>query len=147
MNSAKEDFELVFSIFHDGDIVEINPLASGLELKIGITYLAKRINPEFNFFRLILKGLKQFSFSPWSDEPQFFDDYQTILSFELEISSGELSEKGLIVYCHSFDPRFSGGELSVDADSFIILKEDGDEMALEELLRICNDYWDEFGKS
>ncbi|MDQ3108895.1 MAG: hypothetical protein M3R17_03280 [Bacteroidota bacterium] len=74
--SASEDIADLFSMFHDGGIEEMIADENGHNLKIGLTYLAERIKPEYHFFYLRLISVEKFEFVPWTDIPLIMTDHQ-----------------------------------------------------------------------
>ncbi len=142
--TGKEELERIFGIFHDGSLNGINPDGTDLILKVHITYLAERIQPEFHFFMLRLRNVKRFEFLPWSDVITSINDVQQIEALQLELNNSHLENNQIQIGCIAFEDEFTGGELWVDAESYELRSEAGTVMNVEELAVISKDYWTRF---
>jgi hypothetical protein len=85
----------LFSIFHDGVIVDASPQGEDLRLTVRLSYLAERVQPGFTTFTLLLRQLEELSFSTWPKEssvpPETLRDVHTFFSPPLDILSAEPS--------------------------------------------------------
>jgi hypothetical protein len=142
--NKKEEIARIFSIFHDGGLDGIQCKGADLILQLGLTYLAERIQPEFNFFTLTLHKVKRFEFVPWSDVVKPFKDAQQIVGLYLEMNHALLENDEIHVVCLCNEDEFSGGDLFIDAESYEFHTEAGTAMTIEELAAISKDYWTRF---
>lgn len=137
----------IFSIFHDGTISEVLSKDGEIVLTVEIPYLAKRINPSFERFRVKLLGVKKLEFSTWPSDlklaPELLTEAETIFTPQLEILEGNIEEGRIEVVCsqHSEAFEYCGGELSFEAQSAEVDDEAGKSYSIEELGEICEAYW------
>ncbi|QUY43518.1 hypothetical protein [Acaryochloris marina] len=150
---GSENISNVFSIFHDGDIVNGHQKNSSLLIEVEIQYLAERINPPFRKFMLRLDNVRNLHFSTWpsdwKSEPKVLRDAKTIFKSELGILEGNYEEDQIKVACDQHLPEFDycGGELHFSATSVEVTDEAGKGYSIEELGALCKDYWDEWANN
>lgn len=148
-----ENISNVFSIFHDGGIVNCHHENGSLLFEIEIQYLAERINPDFQKFMLRLNEVKNLYFSTWSNdlksEPKVLRDTTTIFKSELEILEGNSEENLIQVVCLQHSPEFDycGGKLCFSSTSVEVTDETGKGYSIEELAALCKSYWDEWANN
>jgi hypothetical protein len=145
-----ENISGIFSLLHDGRIIKCNFEDDALRMEIEIAYLAKRINPGFHMLMVHLTGVKDVNFYTWPNsqgaEPELFTDLYLIFKPELEILNGNYKDGQIEVVCslHSSGYGYCGGELYLTAKAAEVTDEAGESYSLEELDRICRDYWDDW---
>lgn len=145
-----ENVSDVFSIFHDGGIIECHYENGSLLMEVEIQYLAERINPAFRRFMFRLFDVKNLHFSTWpsdlKSEPKVFREVATIFKTELEILEASFEEDQIKVVCNQHSPEFDycGGELYLSATSAEVTDEAGKSYTIEELDTLCRGYWNEW---
>ncbi len=145
-----ENISATFSIFHDGEIVNYHYDNDSLLIEVEIRYLAERIKSGFRKFMIRLIGVENIRFYTWPNdpksEPQVLSDTSTIFRPELEILKGNITKGQIQVVCNqpSTDLDYCGGELILSAASVEVIDESGKSYSLEELVVLCNGYWDEW---
>ena len=155
MITQKQDMADVFSVLHDGMIEEHKIEDGNLILELYCQYLAKNINPSYEFFLVKLNQLKSISLMPWlkdSQEEIFWKDTELIFQKGLEILNAEVISENIIrVFCdcnYEFDSslNYVGGTLEFDCHSIRIFDEEKKEISLDFLKEIAIKYWEEFSK-
>ncbi|MCV6637139.1 hypothetical protein [Candidatus Albibeggiatoa sp. nov. NOAA] len=145
-----EDISDIFSIFHDGIIVENHFKNNILILSVEIEYLAERIHSTFTQFEVTLYGFNNVAFSTWparpEAKPEKLTNIQTILMSELLILESNLIKDNRIeVICFCNQPSdeydYGGGELSFTVDSAEVKDEAGKFYTIDELDELCKSYW------
>ncbi len=143
----RERLALLFSIFHDGDIVNVELNSKQLRFEVEILYLAKRINPEFTKFFVTLENVNNLTFSTWSNIPgrdEILDSVEAIFEPVLEILSAEVKDNFIEVACSQSSNKYAycGGNLRFIADTATITDESGKSYSVNELDSICSEYWE-----
>lgn len=148
MIQGLENVRDIFSIFHDGTIVEWKKQGSNLELVVEIQYLAERVCKSYDTFSVVLHNIKDISFETWphvkETSPWVISDIHEIFKPELEILSAEI-EGGLHkIVCnqHSTAFEYCGGYLKFSCVVAVVKDPGGKEYSIEELDKICNEYWE-----
>lgn len=150
--TSTEDIRDVFSILHDGTIVDWNGDLDNLKLTIDCVYLAERINESFDRFYIELIEVSKIELDPWMNPIELpksdLKELNKIFKGELEILSAEIKDDSIVVYCNQDDTLLSyvGGNLTIKAKMVNIYDQDWNELTIEELLKIADDYWDEWSK-
>lgn len=147
MNENLNKIATVFSIFHDGVIVNHNSLTNGIELTVECQYLVELINANFTKFYLRLNDVTLLEFETWMNSAVLKSQLQTtssdIFKTELEILSAEIKEGAVEVCCsqnnHEFN--YSGGILKIVAKKITVYCENKKEISIERLCAIGNSYW------
>ncbi len=140
----------LFSLFHDGMITHHHRKERELRLEIEITYLAERIDPTFTTFQVILSGIDHLHFTTWPNDrtspPQVIFDVDLMFGPELDILEANLSENLVQVVCNQTSPDigYCGGELYFSAESAIVMDEAGRPCSREQLIRLCEEYWNDW---
>lgn len=152
MISGVENLSEMFSIFHDGGISHFAFNGFNLSLEIQISYLAERVNPSYQIFKIVLQNASDIQFTTWPNdpnaEPKKLSSIAEIFEHELEILNGEVADDSFKVICSQPSPTcdYCGGELLLKADSASVTDEDGKDYSLEELRQICRGYWSDWEK-
>jgi hypothetical protein len=148
--NAIETISDLFSMFHDGGIKSWEGDESKLTLTIGCTYLAEKIDTDFDFFYLELTNIEKLQLECWVPEGKsnILICYDDIFKNDLEISSSEVIDGEAIVYFHQqfYDGGFKGGMMSVMASGVKLFQQDMKELTHDGISGIFNSYWDSFGK-
>lgn len=146
----QENIRDIFSIFHDGSITSCYTNTDSLLMKVEISYLAERIDPNFSEFTLCIYGVSNIYFSTWlsdlKSEPVIIREIERIFKPELEILEGNIENEKIKVVCnqHSSEFDYCGGELYLSIISCEVLDEVGKSYSIEELDILCKEYWDEW---
>ena len=145
-----EDIRDIFSILHDGEISNWNGNNEILKLEIECEYLAKKINKSYTKFFIELTNIKKLEFKAWMNPinlPQkIFTNIENIFQSSLEILSAEIENEVVKVICnqHNLNLDYCGGTLLIKCENIKIFDEKNNVMTIEELNRICEEYWNEF---
>ena len=148
MNIVQNDIRDVFSIFHDGGIVDCKGDFTKLTLTIQCNYLAELINPNFEYFYVDLIGVIRLDFDPWMNPVELekieFNSHDDFLKVDLEILSAEAKDDLVIITCnqHDTDLDYCGGNLMISANDFNVLDHNKTTMTIEQLETVCRQYWD-----
>lgn len=141
------DIAEVFSIFHDGVIVA--PSSADDEMVVEIGYLACRVSPDGSSFKVRFDGLQRAAFTPWEESgqpaPPVITGLGAILPLKLEILSAKVAGDLVEVACSCRSVDSSGGSLEIIASGCRVLDESVREWSLEELKKLADDYWEEWG--
>jgi hypothetical protein len=134
----------VFNIFHDGSIVAVSIYNNTYFIKIEIQYLAELVSNNYKYFYLELTPCNEFKFINW-DNDETISDIQNISKIEPQILScdKDVTDKIRIFCTLTFGPV---GELWIKTDDIKIFDQEKNKLSLKELGKICNKYWDNFGK-
>ncbi|WP_215226681.1 hypothetical protein [Echinicola shivajiensis] len=147
MDTVLNDIQDIFSIFHDGEIVDCKGDFNKLTLTIQCNYLAELINPDFENFYLNLSEINKLDFDPWMNpiglEKTDFDSYEDYLKVDLKIISAEIKDDSIIETCnqHDADLDFCGGNLMVSVKDFNLYDHNMTPMTIDQLALICRKYW------
>ena len=144
------DIHSMFNIFHDGDIESASLVNGECKLRVGIQYLAERVNKNYLFFDIVLFGVSSMKFEGWMNdlnkEVLHLEQCDEIFKNDLEILSA--TEKGgqIEVACSVYDTDtdICGGTLSFMCSGSTVSDESGKNYSLEELDLICRGYWTEW---
>lgn len=147
MKSLKELGD-VFSIFHDGTIIEYSGTLPTVTLKISCLYLAEMIDKNYEYFYLTLLNVEKLELQTWptlkNENGTVLDDLNGIFQVELEILRGKInSEKEIEVNCLHIDSiaEYSGGDLIIKYSDFEIFDHNKNFISIKELEGIATDYW------
>ncbi|MCL3782753.1 hypothetical protein EMN47_20400 [Prolixibacteraceae bacterium JC049] len=149
MSTVQNNIRDIFSIFHDGGIVDCKGDFHKLTLTIQCNYLAELIKPDFENFYLDLIEINKLDFDPWMNpidlEKIDFDSYEDYLKVDLEILSAEIEDDLVVVTCnqHDTDLDFCGGYLMISANEIKLFDHNKTEMTIDQLDSVCRLYWDE----
>ena len=147
--TAIEDIRDIFSILHDGTISAWTGNKDLLVLTVNCQYLAERIDKSFDKFYVELTNIDKIELDPW---PNPFDiptiiktDFADIFQAELEILSAEIKNNAVVLACnqHNTDFDYCGGHLTINCKAIKIFDQNNNELTIDHLDKICNDYWDQ----
>ena len=148
-NKALENIRDIFSIFHDGTIKTWNGNHELLKLKIDCEYLAKKIDEDFKVFYVEFSHFEKLEFIPWMNpinKSQIsFITTEDIFQANLEILSAEIENEAVKITCNQLDTNFDyyGGALFMNCKSVKVFDEKNNELTIEILDKVCNEYWNE----
>jgi len=148
MSTVHDNIRDIFSIFHDGRIVNCKGDFNKLTLTIQCNYLAELINPDFEYFYVDLIGINKLDFDPWMNpidlEKIEFNSHEDFLKVDLEILSSEIKEDIVLITCNQHDTylNFCGGNLMISANNFNLYDHNKVVLTIEQLDTICRKYWD-----
>lgn len=134
----------IFGTFHDGGIESWEGDLKSLRLKIDCTYLAELIEPEFQYFYILLSALNIFEFHPW--EGAVKTEIDDALSPELEIGYANIEDGIVKVSCNQHDEVGIGGMLWIKAASISVQNEIGDQIDPSELYALSDKFWEQWRK-
>ncbi|MDF2571041.1 MAG: hypothetical protein K0R55_2645 [Sporomusa sp.] len=137
-----EDQELLFSLFHDGTIEEITTTQNGLKFSVDIMYLAEKIKPGFKNIVIELINLEDFYFEV-SDSNDIMIDYQELNRLDLEILKTDKFHDRINIFCSANQGNVLG-YLNIKTSHIEIYDPEGNSIELNNLERLCREYWDEF---
>lgn len=146
MNPSQDILDL-FTILHDGSIVELVKVDSQINIKIEIDYLAKMIREDHDHIFLLIDNPKNMIFIPWSDEQGSITTMEEISHLELEILGCDTENDKYIIHCHCDEKRheYPGGDLVLDFTEFIVKDQEGKTIGLQKLRTLANNYWQKQG--
>ena len=148
--AGTENIRDIFSIFHDGDIVQWKIEGENLTLEVSIEYLASRINPDYSKFTVTLYGVDKIHFTTWPSDlessPVLISDTAKIFDSNLEILEGNIKRTLIEVICNHHSPKYEycGGELYLIAESATVIDEGSQSYSIEDLDKLCSEYWEEW---
>lgn len=124
----------IWNVLHDGDITVIHREAPDIVIMfVSIPYVRRRLEPPGDSFRLRLGGFRSILFEnsigDTSSELDYVEGYEI-----LDILSETMPAK----------IQLAEGTLMLDFDSLDISLDSGQPVAYEKILRVAQDYWDEF---
>lgn len=145
--NALQNIEDVFAILHDGFIVAFEGTFLNLVLDIQCQYLAERINPNFENFFVELIDIKTLEFEIWPNPislPKIvMREPEEIFTAELEILSASIIDGCVQVTCNQHDLSYDycGGNLLVNCNAIKMYDQDKNELTIDFMDKVCNDYW------
>ena len=148
MISGLENIRDIFSIFHDGTIIKWGKQGSGIEIIVEIPYLTQIICKSYEWFSITLYDVNQMDFETWPHagtvKPWVIKNLNDIFKPELEILSAELENNLQKITCnqHSTEFEYCGGHLRFSCIDATVRDPSGKEYSIEDLDKICNEYWD-----
>lgn len=152
MDNLMNNIRDVFSIFHDGGIIDFTGDLNKLTLKIQCNYLAELISPKFENFYIELTDIKKLDFDPWMNPidltKRVFDNYKDYLKANLDIISAGVKDDDVLITCyqHNTDLDYCGGNLTISANEVKVYDHDNNLITIEQLDSVCRLYWNKFGK-
>jgi len=150
--TAIEDIRDIFSIFHDGVISAWAGNKELLTLTVDCEYLAERIDKSFDKFYVELSFIDKIELDPCTnpfDIPTVIKiNLDDIFRAELEILSADIKDNVVVVTCNQYNTNFDycGGNLKINCRSIKVFDQSKNELTIEQLDKICNEYWDELSK-
>lgn len=142
----------LFSIFHDGKMLNARCGGKDAVIEVEIRYLAQRIGPGRTRFIVRFFDAENFSFDTWENEPagasKMLIGLDSIFQHELEILSSESVGDGIVVACNApgANQNFCGGELRFQAKRAQVTDEMGVSWSLEQFAQLSHDYWSEWSQ-
>ena len=145
--TATEDIRDIFSILHDGVILAWTGNKDLLILTVECEYLTKLIDKSFDNFYVELSIIDKIELDPW---PNPFDipaiiktELYDIFKAKLEILSAKIKDNVVVVDCnqHNTDFDYCGGNLTISCQSIKVSDQSKNELTIEQLDKICNEYW------
>ncbi len=152
MIAGNNDLAELFSILHDGVIVEASAVDGDLVMRVEISYLAERIHPGFTTFAVRAHQVEDLAFVTWpKDEaaaPQMLHDLTAIFVPPLDILSGEVADGRVEVDCNQSSPQtpHCGGTLTLSAASADVTDQDGKHYSIAELGALSDAYWKDWSE-
>ena len=140
----------IFSVFHDGRITAYSRTGDTIRLTVEIKYLARRVKEDYNSFSLCLHEVTKLSFRTWPNivgaQPVLIENGEPFLGTKMEILSGEVKDGSIQIACNQANSSldFCGGELYLLCTGATVSDPSGKEYSLDELGKICQEYWDEW---
>ncbi len=137
----------LFSIFHDGDIVNAKQQGNHWLFEISIPYLAERIDPSFTSFSLTLEQVEQLYFTTWPDDlsaaPDVIRNPEIFFSAELEILSAKTEGNLINIACNQSLPElgYCGGMLHIECASAQVTDPTGKAYSISEFEALGTAYW------
>jgi hypothetical protein len=86
-----ENQELLFSILHDGSVVDIRATVDGIECTVDIMYLAERIKPHFKCIIIKLYHPAELYLED-IDTNEIIRDYEKLIKIDTEILEANINE-------------------------------------------------------
>jgi hypothetical protein len=127
----------IWNVLHDGEItVTAREAADVAIIFVSIPYVRRRIAPLGDSFRLRLGGFRGMHFENSIGDTD--SELEEIEGYEiLDILSDMMPAK----------IQLTQGTLTLDFDSLEMSLDSGQPVAYEEVLRVAQDYWDEFART
>ena len=124
----------IWNVLHDGEMTVIHRESPDVVIMfVSIPYVRRRIEPLGDSFRLRLGGFRGMQFKnsigDTSSELDYVEGYEI-----LDILSETMPAK----------IQLAEGTLTLDFDTLDISLDSGQSVAYEKVLRVAQDYWDEF---
>jgi hypothetical protein len=146
-----ENIRDLFSILHDGTILNWKGNKKSLTLEVGCEYLAERIDPSFEVFFIELTDILRLALVPWMKnelEQEYFIELGDIFRARLNISFAEIENEFVKVSCSLSDNSFDycGGPLYIYCKGIKVYNQDKIELTIDKLSQISKEYWDEFAR-
>ncbi|WP_179218468.1 hypothetical protein [Saccharibacillus sp. O23] len=136
-----EDQHLLFTLFHDGTLLDLVQQDKDYWMSIEIPYLAERIDPNFELFRIRLMQPHEIFYSD-IESGRITEDPSEISRMELEIWNTDLKEGKIHIFCRN-EENNDFGYLILAAEHIQIFDQAYNAVELSELKRIAQSYWDE----
>ncbi len=139
--SNLEDQQLLFTLFHDGTLLDIVQQDKDYRMSIEIPYLAERINPHFELFRIRLIQPREIFYID-SESGKITEDPSEIGRMELEIWNTDLKEESIHIFCRN-EEKNDFGYLVLAVEHIRIFDQAYNAVELSELKQIAQTYWNE----
>jgi transcriptional regulator with XRE-family HTH domain len=142
----------LFSILHDGAIVQATTDGPDLVLQVEITYLAARIQQGLTTFGVRLSNVEDLRFATWPNDPRATANVlctvTEIFVPPLDILSGKVVAGRLEVACNQSSPEshYCGGTLSFRAASAVVSDQNGKHHSLAQLRALAEGYWKDWSQ-
>ena len=131
--------ESIWNILHDGSIEGLEGKIPGtVFVKIEIEYLAQMFSKSFKSLSVELEGCSLFEY--YKDYGSIgTSDFQEIVNAKPWITSGEIKEGAMTIYCKD-------GFFRTEYKSILLYLEDQSPISIQQLDEKAKIYWDNFGK-
>lgn len=131
-NTAMVD---IFNMFHDGDFVSLERNNQDVGFQIEIQFLAELVQPDYTFFRGILKNCQICQFKRWEDTETIIEDIEVInaLIKGMEILRARLDRGKIAVNCQGMKNENRGGDFIFACDDIELFDQGGRFVTEEEL--------------
>ena len=141
---AQQIISNIFSINHDGVIINIEEENEALAIQIEIEYLAELRASEHKTFVYKLLEYSNLKFIDICNENKTYTNIEEIKQMELTIlESGIRDEKIIIGVCSH---KSAYGELEFMTNGVMIFDQDNVKMEYTELQEIAKKYWENWSK-
>ncbi len=138
-----ENQQLLFSLFHDGSILNIKKDNHNYTFKVDILYLAERIYPDFCYLNVRLVGVQEFVLEI-VEFSKVITDIDQMNQFDIEVLQAEIEDDGIKILCSCDRGDFS--YLTIKADDIQVYDPDWNAIELAQLEQIARGYWEDFAK-
>ncbi len=138
-----ENQQLLFSLFHDGSILNIKKDSHNYTCRVDILYLAERIHPNFSYLNVRLVGVKEFILEKL-EYSEVITDIDQMNKFDIEVLQAEIEGNGIKILCSCNHGEFS--YLTVKADDIQVYDPDWNAIELAQLEQTARGYWEDFAK-
>jgi HD superfamily phosphohydrolase len=136
----------VFSINHDGTIINIEKENNDLNIDIEINYLANYINKSFTIIKYKIINFKKMELIDLVNYIKY-ENITEIKSIEVNINNAEIGEdENIIIHIWSEKNKIYEGKLYLWADDIKIFDQDNHEIEYYKLNEICKKYWNDWKK-
>jgi hypothetical protein len=124
----------IWNVLHDGEITVIHRESSDVVIMfVSIPYLRRRIEPLGDSFRLRLGGFRSMHFENGIGDTSSELDY--VEGYEILDTLSETMPAKI---------QLAEGTLTLDFDTLDISLDSGQPVDCKKVLRVAQDYWDEF---
>jgi hypothetical protein len=134
----------VFSINHDGTIVNIRKEKNDLNIDIDIQYLAQYFEKSFTIMKYKIKDFLKLEFIDCDNNK--YENISEINKMELNIYEAELGEDGNIII-NVWSDKIPYGKLFLWGNDIKIYDQNNSEIEYNKLIEICENYWDNFSNN
>jgi hypothetical protein len=140
-----EEQKDIFNIFHDGSFTSFRQVDNDIHFEVDLEYLAQMFHPDYHLFKGILKNCRRLAFIFWDEVIIEDRDAINALVDELEIARADCDADGVRVFCNRSVPLL-GGYFVVVCDAIHLFDEGGQATSIDDISKMCQDYWPLLGK-
>jgi hypothetical protein len=137
MNDLQEVCD-IFATLHDGSIDHYARTPGELEIKVGCSYLAKYISPEFDSFYIKLFEVEEFYFEeygyPTESYKKLINDFTELVAAEIELLYADIVDGRVKVDC-------TEGSLYIKCKSIELSDQQKRPITSSDLFKISKLYW------
>ena len=138
-----ENQQLLFSLFHDGSILNIKKDSHNYTFRVDILYLAERIHPDFSYLNVRLVDVKEFILQK-IEYNEVVTDIDQMNQFDIEVLQAEIEDDGIKIFCSYNRGDFS--YLTIKADDIQVYDPEWNAIELAQLEQVTRGYWEDFAK-
>jgi hypothetical protein len=131
----------VFSINHDGIIINLEEEINDLNIDIEIEYLAKYFDKTFSIIKYKIMDFKKIKFIDCDNNK--YDKISEIKNMELSIYKAEIGKNENIII-KVWSDKIPYGELYLWGNDIKIYNQNNYEIEYSKLQEICEKYWHNF---